>query len=219
MWEAVEALSSLATVFVSADGLYLVRQQLIQTRNSLESSSQSAKAAAEAARTAFQQSRPWMKLSLSSYQAEIYFSPGEPDKPQISIPIRYENVGQTPALSHMVLTRGIRDPHLDNGASIRAAWEELLSKSWQPQPAVFPGDIAEGGYGAWLPWPEELERANFVVLVAALYKSSVDGPQHGTPLVVSLHGDQPTGQPLRVDSGLMSPVRLMSVYNHGTYPI
>ncbi|MFN7106828.1 MAG: hypothetical protein ACK4MY_01270 [Brevundimonas sp.] len=220
-WAGVAAIAAWVGVVTSSIALGLVWQQLRANAAALKASTKSADAAANAARIAFQQSRPWIKLSLTSRNSSVYFTPahdGIYQNPQISIPIRYENVGQTPALGHLVITRGVRDPHLNNGAELRAVWKEILATDWHPQEAVFPGDGQDVGYGTSLPWPADLPSASFAVLVVALYKNAIDEPWHGTPLIVWLHGPQPTGTPVRGIDGSRVPVLLSTGGGHGTYP-
>ncbi len=75
------------------------------------------------------------------------------------------------------------------------------------------------GMGAWLPWPSDLQSGHFVVLLVSLYKSAIDGPWHATPLLVWLHGPQPTGNPVRAPNGAWSSVILTSGGGMGTHPI
>lgn len=218
IWEIVTAISAAAGVFISLGGLWIINRQLIQTGGSVKAAGESAEAAAAAARIAFQQSRPWIKLSLNGRHADIHFVE-KLDAPHITVPVRYENVGQTPALNHIVVSRGIRDAHEGNGEPILEAWRNILATDWHGQTAVFPAEALEAGYGTVLPWPGDLKTGSFSVLIVCLYKSTVDEPWHATPMVVHLHGPQPSGQPIRRAPGMIFPVTMTSGHDYGLHPI
>jgi hypothetical protein len=78
LWSFASLIPATLSVFVSGIGLYFIWRQLKATKQTIADSSKSAQAAADAARTSFAATRPWVKFRVS--KVHLHFNDGNPEE-------------------------------------------------------------------------------------------------------------------------------------------
>ena len=189
-WAFGSAIASIASLLVTGIGIYFVWRQLVASREALTNSTISAKAAADAAKTAYDSIRPWLKFEVR--RAFIYLNPNQLDLVGCQIDYRLENIGKIPAIQVEVLYKpvasaGIHRPVLaDELASLEPIDPRMPT-------VLFPGDTREIGPSRNFPFPPLPDESmmGFHVVAMARYRASPDGPYYNTPLVLGLQHSKP----------------------------
>ena len=182
-WAAVSAqaawLLGLVTILGNGIGLFLVWRQLRANAIAIGHSAQSAQAAADAAMTAARDVRPWLRLDSP---APIEMHMINADHFQAIVPVRWKNVGRTPASRVSAHAALLRED------SIEAAQEALdhLLRDDLGSRTVFPDEEDGLGFGVQLPANSD-ERKGWPIFVAVRYWLPGSDHFHHTAKIFIVH--------------------------------
>jgi len=190
LWAFGSTVATFLTVLVGGVGLFFVWRQLRASKTALIDSTKSAQAAADAAKSTFATTRPWLKLEVT--KAYIYLNEANSEDVGCQINYRIENIGRTPALR-----AGIVFKPIPMGYGIATDMDSELEELRQTKPrtprVLFPNDVVEEGLSLRFAYPPQVNESmvGFKVIVAAVYNAAPEGETYWTPGVFGLQHETP----------------------------
>lgn len=191
-WAAASALATWLAVFVglgslavSVYAIRLVRAQLIMNREAVEGANAGARAAAEAARAANAESRPWIRLEMAEPVMRLT---RQGRSLSCNVSIKWTNVGRTPAIEVWPQAEVLF--HNPQTREYQSAFERLTQNHTFGRSTLFPGDEFRIGLGQQVALPEGDRLIHDIyILFVIKYRAYLDGPILATPMVVRGYSD------------------------------
>lgn len=185
IWAGVTAAVAMGGLATSVWGVLVVRSQLRQNREAIAGAAKSSEAAAQAAKAAVLQSRPWLKLEGRGH-LEIT-TPGNDGLAQVQLRCQLTNVGRTPGVKARVLLFPAPEPF---SPQILASIEEQTRNYWDQGYVVFPGSPLDV-VGYFQASSADVRRmVQGVWIACAVYQTAGDDEWFQTPRALLVSGDK-----------------------------